>query len=205
MSIKLFVPVALFCTVGGCAQSNLNQVAVFSGRPANTQTECNLTARPDRVREAVARQGHRVDDFLPRQKYHALVRDELERQPAVPRIGGRATFCAQLAEKVRSSPLNTPHKGDVARQSIIGERACRRFPASEWELQARAGRGRDRTARSRLSDLHAREPHWRNPIHADDTRGCLGQIDYAAANEWASVIDPHHHGAACIHVDDTHA
>jgi hypothetical protein len=80
MSVVRCVPIFLLCTLAaGCAQSNVTEVAGFLADLRTLKVECNVTGRPERVRHVVERQGFKVDDFLPGERYHRLVHRNIEK------------------------------------------------------------------------------------------------------------------------------
>ena len=75
--------------------------------------ECSIKPAPNRLTTLVAHSGYRLDEFLPRGRYFGLVQARLaEMRP--PSRSERPSFCANLAERVRTSPLNNPPSGSAA-------------------------------------------------------------------------------------------
>jgi hypothetical protein len=69
--------------------------------------ECSIKPAPNRLTTLVADSGYDLNEFLPGGRYFGLVRAQLAEMRPPPR-SERGSFCASLAERVRTSPLNNP-------------------------------------------------------------------------------------------------
>ena len=89
------------------AQNDPNAVATLLATIRALKLECKVRPVPSRLVALVAASGSRMDDFLPGGRHFPQVQARLAelRPPSRP---SRAGFCVGLAERVRTSPLNSP-------------------------------------------------------------------------------------------------
>ena len=69
--------------------------------------ECRIKPAPSRLTALVSASGYRLGDFLPGGRHFGLVQARLA-DISPPARAERGRFCATLAERVRTSPLNNP-------------------------------------------------------------------------------------------------
>lgn len=97
------------------AQRGPEPVSTLLANVRALKLECRLKPVPVRLAAVVAASGYDLGEFLPRGRYFGLVQAELA-QIRPPSRSDRAAFCAQLADRVRTSPLNAPQTVDAGRR-----------------------------------------------------------------------------------------
>ena len=96
------------------AQSGPEPVATLLANIRALKLECRVKPVPVRLAAVVAASGYDLREFLPRGRRFDLVQAQLA-QIRPPSRSNRDAFCAQLAERVRTSPLNAPRTVDAGR------------------------------------------------------------------------------------------
>ena len=96
------------------AQSGPEPVATLLANIRALKLECRVKPVPVRLAAVVAASGYDLREFLPRGRRFALVQAQLA-QIRPPSRSDRDAFCAHLAERVRTSPLNAPRAIEAVR------------------------------------------------------------------------------------------
>jgi DNA uptake protein ComE-like DNA-binding protein len=96
------------------AESGPEPVASLLASIRVLKLECRVKPVPTRLTAAVSAAGYNLSEFLPGGRHFGLVqRQVIAMEP--PSRSERAAFCERLAERVRTSPLNTPQPTPATR------------------------------------------------------------------------------------------
>lgn len=98
------------------AQTSPEDIASLLASIRALKTECRIKPVPSRLHALVGAAGYRLEDFLPGRRFYPSVQSALDGLPRSVR-GNRAEICDRLAERVRTSPLNTPNLTSAERMS----------------------------------------------------------------------------------------
>jgi hypothetical protein len=128
--------VSVFLTPGAAlAQNGPEPVATLLANIRVLKLECKVKPVPVRLAAVVAAAGYELDEFLPRGRYFGLVQAQLATIRA-PSRSSRAEFCAQIAERVRTSPLNGPRNAEAGQRARTRPTSVNLNRASLQELNS---------------------------------------------------------------------